>query len=56
MDTIKITKDKAMYAFCASTCGCVKAIDCVYYGKCPVCCEARAFLQRLYENREKEGD
>jgi len=55
MDTITITKDKAMYAFCASTCGCVKAIDCVYYGKCPVCCEARYFLQRLYENREKEG-
>lgn len=55
MKTISVTKEKAMYAFCASTCGCVKAIDCVY-GECPACCEARAFLCRLYENREKEGD
>ena len=53
METIKITKENAMFAFCASTCGCVKAIDCVY-GEHPTCCEVRAFLNRLYENREKE--
>ena len=53
MEVIKITKEKAMYAFCASACGCVKAIDCVYKGF-PPCCEARDFLSRLYENREKE--
>ena len=55
MKTIKVTADKAMYAFCASTCGCVKAIDCVY-GKHPACCEARYFLRELYEHREKEGE
>ena len=53
MDTIKVTAEKAMYAFCATTCGCARAIRCVS-GECASCCEARAFLQRLYKNREKE--
>ena len=53
METIKITAEKAMYAFCAITCDCARANRCVS-GQCAPCHEAQRFLVQLYKNREKE--
>ena len=53
METIKVTAEKAMYAFCAITCDCVRANRCVS-GQCAPCHEAQRFLVQLFRNREKE--
>ena len=53
METIKVTAEKAMYAFCATTCDCTRANRCVS-GECAPCREAQRFLVQLFRNRERE--
>ena len=52
METIKVTAEKAMYAFCTITCDCTRANRCVS-GQCAPCREAQRFLVQLFRNREK---